>query len=232
MARSPLGGRPCAAPADAPPTAVVTGDDLTAIGLIDALEARGVEVPGDLSVVGFDDIAFAGVRRIGLTTIRQPSGRIGELAAHVLIEQLEGRDRRPSIGARAARARARDPRTTAARPHAGGMTMRCGVFTDGLAHLSLEAAAAWCAERGFGDLELGVGGYSPAPHLALGRLLEEPAARDELLRTIAGARCASRRSTRRATRCIRIPLPPPGTMRRCGGRSGSPACSASSAWSR
>jgi LacI family transcriptional regulator len=77
------------------PTAVVTGDDLTAIGLIDALEARGVAVPRDMSVVGFDDIAFAGVRRIGLTTIRQPSAGIGELAAHVLIEQLEERDRRP-----------------------------------------------------------------------------------------------------------------------------------------
>jgi DNA-binding LacI/PurR family transcriptional regulator len=77
------------------PTAVVTGDDLTAIGLVDALEARGVAVPRDMSVVGFDDIAFARVRRIGLTTIRQPSARIGELAAHVLIEQLEGRDGRP-----------------------------------------------------------------------------------------------------------------------------------------
>jgi sugar phosphate isomerase/epimerase len=69
------------------------------------------------------------------------------------------------------------------------MTMRCGVFTDGLAHLSLEAAAAWCAERDVGELELGVGGYSPAPHLDLTRLLAEPAARDELERTVAGARC-------------------------------------------
>ena len=77
------------------PTAIVCGDDLTAIGLLDALEARGVRVPDEMSIVGFDDIAFAGVRRIGLTTIRQPSVEIGELAAHVLIEQLEGRDLRP-----------------------------------------------------------------------------------------------------------------------------------------
>jgi sugar phosphate isomerase/epimerase len=69
------------------------------------------------------------------------------------------------------------------------MTMRCGVFTDGLAHLSLEEAAAWCAERGVGELELGVGGYSSAPHVELARLLEEPAARDGLLRAVAGARC-------------------------------------------
>jgi len=72
-------------------TAVVAGDDLVAIGVIDALEARGVSVPGHMSVVGFDDIAFARVRRVGLTTVRQPSESIGELAAGVLIDQLEGR---------------------------------------------------------------------------------------------------------------------------------------------
>jgi DNA-binding LacI/PurR family transcriptional regulator len=54
-----------------------------------------VSVPQDMSVVGFDDIAFAGVRRIALTTVRQPSLEIGKLAAHVLIEQLEARDTRP-----------------------------------------------------------------------------------------------------------------------------------------
>ena len=80
---------------DPRPTAVVAGDDLAAIGLIDGFETRGVEVPRDISVVGFDDIPFARVRRLGLTTVRQPSIRIGELAADLLIEQLEGRDSRP-----------------------------------------------------------------------------------------------------------------------------------------
>jgi LacI family transcriptional regulator len=80
---------------DPRPTAVVAGDDLAAIGLIDAFEARGIQVPGEMSVVGFDDIPFARVRRIGLTTVRQPSVTIGELGADLLIEQLEGRDSRP-----------------------------------------------------------------------------------------------------------------------------------------
>jgi LacI family transcriptional regulator len=80
---------------DPRPTAVVAGDDLAAIGLLDALEARGIQVPRDISIVGFDDIPFARVHRIGLTTIRQPSVTIGELAADLLIEQLEGRDERP-----------------------------------------------------------------------------------------------------------------------------------------
>ena len=82
---------------DPRPTAVVAGDDLAAIGLLDALEARGVAVPGDLSVVGFDDIPFARVGRIGLTTVRQPSVMIGELAADLLVEHLEGRDARPIV---------------------------------------------------------------------------------------------------------------------------------------
>ena len=77
------------------PTAVVAGDDLAAIGLLDAFEARGIEVPRDISAVGFDDIPLARVRRIGLTTVRQTSVTMGELAADLLIEQLEGRDERP-----------------------------------------------------------------------------------------------------------------------------------------
>ena len=112
------------------------------------------------------------------------------------------------------------------------MTMRSGVFADGLGHLSLEAAAAWCAERGLGDLELGAGGYSPAPHLRLAQLLEERGAREALLRTVAGAGSGSRRSMRRATRCIRIQRRPCRTMRRYGGRSGSRSCSASTVWWR
>src|SRR5262249_42679361 len=65
------------------------GDDLVAVGLIDSLEARGVQVPRDVSVVGFDDIALAGVGRIGLTTVRQPAHEIGAAAARMLVAQLD-----------------------------------------------------------------------------------------------------------------------------------------------
>jgi LacI family transcriptional regulator, galactose operon repressor len=74
---------------DEPPTAVVTGDDLAAIGLIDSLEARGIRVPDDISVVGFDDIAIARVGRIALTTVRQPAVTMGERATTILIDHLE-----------------------------------------------------------------------------------------------------------------------------------------------
>lgn len=58
--------------------------------------------------------------------------------------------------------------------------MRVGLFTDGLAHLGRLEALAWCAERGIDDLEMGVGTWSPRPHLDLARLLAEPAERDRL----------------------------------------------------
>ena len=58
--------------------------------------------------------------------------------------------------------------------------MRVGLFTDGLAHLERLEALRWCAERGIEDLEMGVGTWSPRPHLDLPRLLAEPAERDRL----------------------------------------------------
>ena len=58
--------------------------------------------------------------------------------------------------------------------------MRVGLFTDGLAHLGRREALGWCAERGIEDLEMGVGTWSPRPHLDLPRLLAEPAERDRL----------------------------------------------------
>jgi sugar phosphate isomerase/epimerase len=58
--------------------------------------------------------------------------------------------------------------------------VRVGLFTDGLAHLGRREALQWCAERGILDLEMGVGTWSPRPHLDLRSLLAEPAERDRL----------------------------------------------------
>lgn len=78
-----------------PATAVVAGDDLAAIGLIDTLEARGIRVPAQMSVVGFDDIPWARVSRIGLTTVRQPARVIGSEATGALIDHLTGESNLP-----------------------------------------------------------------------------------------------------------------------------------------
>ncbi|MEU4688885.1 GGDEF domain-containing protein [Actinoplanes sp. NPDC023714] len=60
-----------------PVTAIVVGTDRNAIGLINRLTASGLSLPGDLAVVGFDDIADAAYMRPALSTVRQPLDRVG-----------------------------------------------------------------------------------------------------------------------------------------------------------
>jgi sugar phosphate isomerase/epimerase len=59
--------------------------------------------------------------------------------------------------------------------------VRIGLFADGLGHLDLAAVLAWCSDRAVRDLELGAGGYSPAPHVDVPRLLADRVAREDLL---------------------------------------------------
>jgi LacI family transcriptional regulator len=73
------------------PTAVFVWNDYGAIELIDACEKAGIDVPGDLSVVGFDDIAMAGLERISLTTISQPLDFQAEKAVAMLLDRINGR---------------------------------------------------------------------------------------------------------------------------------------------
>jgi LacI family transcriptional regulator len=68
------------------PTAIVAANDLMALGAIQAAEDLGLWVPQDLAVVGFDDIAVAGHRRVQLTTMAQPAGQIGRLVAEGIME--------------------------------------------------------------------------------------------------------------------------------------------------
>jgi LacI family transcriptional regulator len=72
------------------PTAVFVWNDFAAIGLIEACEAAGIAVPRDLSVVGFDDIAVAGLARISLTTVAQPLDFQAERAVAILLERMDG----------------------------------------------------------------------------------------------------------------------------------------------
>jgi sugar phosphate isomerase/epimerase len=61
------------------------------------------------------------------------------------------------------------------------------LLTDGLAHLELDDALAWCSAHDIGAVELGVGAYSPSPHLDRAALLRDAAARDRLLAQLADA---------------------------------------------
>jgi LacI family repressor for deo operon, udp, cdd, tsx, nupC, and nupG len=73
------------------PTAVFCTSDEMAIGLMRTLLSAGLKVPDDISVAGFDDIEFAAVAEPALTTIHQPRRELGQAAASVLIDLLQGR---------------------------------------------------------------------------------------------------------------------------------------------
>ena len=70
-------------------TALFAYNDLSAIGAIWAFREAGLDVPGDISVVGFDDIPVAVFSNPELTTIRQPLQQMGQIAAKTLIDQIE-----------------------------------------------------------------------------------------------------------------------------------------------
>lgn len=78
-------------------TAIVCYNDLTAIGVLRALRMRGLRVPEDVSVVGFDDIEMAAWTDPPLTTVRQPVTEMGRLAVGWLTEALgdQQAERRP-----------------------------------------------------------------------------------------------------------------------------------------
>ncbi|WP_397588664.1 LacI family DNA-binding transcriptional regulator [Sandarakinorhabdus limnophila] len=75
--------------------ALVAANDLMAIGAIEAARARGLKVPGDLSVVGFDGVGPAGWDSFHVTTIRQPVQRMTEAAVSMLAERIEQPDLPP-----------------------------------------------------------------------------------------------------------------------------------------
>lgn len=72
-----------------PPTAVFCANDLMALGLLDAARARGLQVPKDLSLVGFDDIPAAAHTHPALTTVQQDYEQLGGSAVRLLLQQIE-----------------------------------------------------------------------------------------------------------------------------------------------
>lgn len=70
-------------------TALFAYNDISAIGAIQAFQEAGIQVPHDVSVVGFDDVPLAVIFKPELTTICQPLRRMGQIAAKTLIEQIE-----------------------------------------------------------------------------------------------------------------------------------------------
>jgi LacI family transcriptional regulator, xylobiose transport system transcriptional regulator len=74
----------------APPTAVFTANDLQAVGVYEAARQAGLRIPEDLSVVGFDDLAFVRWSAPPLTTVRQPLADMGATAADLVLTLASG----------------------------------------------------------------------------------------------------------------------------------------------
>jgi DNA-binding LacI/PurR family transcriptional regulator len=75
-----------------PPTAICCYNDMTALGAMRAIRARGLRVPEDVSVTGFDDLFFAAFLQPPLTTVRQPMRLMGKLAMENLFKLMSGEE--------------------------------------------------------------------------------------------------------------------------------------------
>jgi LacI family transcriptional regulator len=75
-----------------PFTAFFGYNDVSAIGAIRAFQEAGLNVPRDVSVVGFDDIPAAAFNTPSITTVRQPLRTMGEMAVEILVTRIEGKE--------------------------------------------------------------------------------------------------------------------------------------------
>jgi LacI family transcriptional regulator len=74
------------------PTAVFCANDLVALGVLQELTLRGLRVPDDVAIIGYDDIEFAAAAATPLSSIRQPRDQLGRTAAQLLLEELNDPD--------------------------------------------------------------------------------------------------------------------------------------------
>ncbi|MEM6383071.1 MAG: LacI family DNA-binding transcriptional regulator [Pseudomonadota bacterium] len=75
---------------DAPPTAVLCGNDVLAVGALGRARQMGLSVPGDVSITGFDDIELAEISFPPLTTVHVPHRQMGQAAARLLVNLIRG----------------------------------------------------------------------------------------------------------------------------------------------
>ncbi|WP_380161952.1 LacI family DNA-binding transcriptional regulator [Kineococcus sp. R86509] len=90
-----------------PPTAIFAGADIAALGVMRAAEERGLRIPDDLTVAGYDNIHISTINRVSLTTVDQSGHLTGSVSARLLLERIAGRTQpvryvvSPSLVARA-----------------------------------------------------------------------------------------------------------------------------------
>jgi LacI family transcriptional regulator len=72
------------------PTAFFASNDLGAVDLLEACDSAGLRVPEDVSIVGFDNVSWAGLKRIGLTTVAQPFLDLAQIGVDLVLARVEG----------------------------------------------------------------------------------------------------------------------------------------------
>ncbi|GAA4556126.1 hypothetical protein GCM10023193_04400 [Planotetraspora kaengkrachanensis] len=75
------------------PDAVFCANDLLALGLLRGLLQAGVRVPGDVMLIGYDDIDFAAASAVSLSSITQPTYRLGRIATQLLLDECDNPER-------------------------------------------------------------------------------------------------------------------------------------------
>jgi LacI family transcriptional regulator len=80
-----------------PFTALMAYDDMTALGALRALKKKGLRVPEDCSVIGFDDVAQASLSVPSLTTVRQPMEAMGSLSAGMVLEAIKAMEEKQDV---------------------------------------------------------------------------------------------------------------------------------------
>jgi LacI family transcriptional regulator len=81
----------------APPTAIFAVDNVRTLGAFDSILDSGLDFPGEVSLLGFDDLEWATIVRPALTVVAQPDYELGAIAAQRLIARLKGDDSAPQV---------------------------------------------------------------------------------------------------------------------------------------
>lgn len=72
------------------PEALFYANDEMVIGGLEAFKEKNIQIPEDISIIGFDDIQLAGYLQPALTTVKQPKYEAGAMAAHIIFQLLNG----------------------------------------------------------------------------------------------------------------------------------------------
>ncbi|MCG9595483.1 substrate-binding domain-containing protein [Vibrio sp. Isolate25] len=79
------------------PSSIFVCNDMMAMGVINAANEKGIRIPQDLSIVGYDDIQISKFMTPALTTIHQPKYRLGKAAVEALLKKLDGGETEPQV---------------------------------------------------------------------------------------------------------------------------------------